>query len=195
MDAAANVGAFLVRNLFMFFLVAVILRLLLQVARADFYNPISQFIVKATNPLLLPLRKLTPGFGGVDIAAIVLALIVQFAATSALLLLRDYEMQNVAYMVAWGGLGILSLILSIYQFTVIGSIVVSWVAPYSTHPAILLLRQFSEPAMAPFRKILPDMGGIDLSPILLFLTIGVLQILLASAAQAIHLPQAFVLGF
>lgn len=195
MGAAADVASFLLRNLFMFLLVAVLFRLLLQIARADFYNPISQFIVKVTNPFLLPLRKLIPGLGGLDFAAIVLALIIQFIATTVLLQLRGYGLQNVAFMIAWGGLGILSLVLTIYQFTVLASIVVSWVAPYSTHPAILLLRQFTEPAMAPFRKIMPDLGGIDLSPILLFLTIAVLQILLGHAAQSLGLPTAFVLGF
>jgi YggT family protein len=178
----------------MFLLVAVLIRLLLQVARADFYNPISQFIVKVTNPFLLPLRKLIPGLGGLDLAAIVLALIIQLIATIVLIQLRGYDLPNVAYMIAWGGLGILNLILNIYFVAVIVAIVVSWVAPYSTHPAILLIRQFTEPAMAPFRKIMPDLGGLDLSPIFLFLTIQVLQILLGHAGASLGLPEPFVLG-
>lgn len=194
MGVVADIGTFLVQTLLTFFLIAVIVRLLLQVARADFYNPISQFIVKLTNPLLLPLRRFIPGLGGIDFAAVVLALVVQLLATTVLLVLQGFSPVNPLYMIAWGLIGILSLTLNIYLFTVLASIVVSWVAPYSDHPAVLLLRQFTEPVMAPFRKIVPSIGGIDISPILLFISIQILQIVLGHAAQAVSLPSRFVLG-
>ncbi len=195
MGVVAEIGAFLAQYLLTFFLITVIVRLLLQVARADFYNPISQFIVKLTNPLLLPLRRVIPGLGGIDFAAVVLALLVQLLATTVLLLLNGFTPVNPLYMLVWGLIGILVLVLNIYLFTVLASIVVSWVAPYSDHPAVLLLRQFTEPVMAPFRKFVPAIGGIDLSPIFLFITIQVLQIVLRHAAQAVALPPRFVLGF
>ena len=194
MGLVADIGTFLVQTLLTFFLVAVVLRLLMQVARADFYNPISQFIVKLTNPVLLPLRRFIPGLGGIDLAAVVLALLVQLAATTVLLVLQGFSPINPLYMLAWGFIGILSLILNIYLFTIIASIVVSWVAPHSTHPAVLLLRQFTEPVMAPFRKLVPAIGGLDLSPIFVFITIQVLQIAVSHAAQAASLPSRFVLG-
>ncbi|MGI9287642.1 MAG: YggT family protein [Pseudomonadales bacterium] len=194
MGVVADIGTFLVQTLLTFFLIAVIVRLLLQVARADFYNPISQFIVKLTNPLLLPLRRFIPGLGGIDFAAVVLALLVQLLATTVLLLLQGFSPINPLYMIMWGLIGILSLVLNIYLFTVLASIVVSWVAPYSDHPAVLLLRQFTEPVMAPFRKLVPSIGGIDISPILLFISIQILQIVLGHAAQAVSLPSRFVLG-
>ncbi len=194
MGLGADIGTFLVQTLLTFFLIVVVLRLLMQVARADFYNPISQFIVKLTNPVLLPLRRFIPGLAGIDLAAVVLALLVQLAATTVLLLLQGFSPINPLYMLAWGLIGIFSLILNIYLFTIIASIVVSWVAPHSTHPAVLLLRQFTEPMMAPFRKLVPAIGGLDFSPIFLFITIQVLQIAVNHVAQAVSLPTRFVLG-
>ena len=195
MNAAADVGSFLVRNLMNLFLMIVLLRVLMQIAKVDFYNPISQAIVKVSNPLLLPLRRVIPGFGGLDMAGIVLAVLIQLIATTLLLKMSGYPFQNPANMLAWGGLGIIALVLNIYLFTVLASIVVSWVAPQSVHPAISLLHQFTEPVLAPFRKLLPSMGGLDLSPIFLFLSINVCQILVRHAAMAVKLPPAFVLGF
>ncbi len=195
MNAAADVGSFLVRNLMNLFLMIVLLRTMMQIARVDFYNPISQAIVKISNPLLMPLRRVIPGFGGLDLAGIVLAFLVQLIAITLLLKMGGYSLQNPANMVAWAGLGIISLLLNIYLFSVLASIIVSWVAPQSSHPAILLLHQFTEPVLAPFRKLLPALGGLDLSPIFLFLTINVCQILLGHAAMAVNLPGGFVLGF
>ncbi|MGI9293889.1 MAG: YggT family protein [Pseudomonadales bacterium] len=195
MALIVDITTFLLNTLLSFYLVVILLRFLLQVARADFYNPISQFIAKATNPLVLPLRRVIPSLGGMDTASLLLALAVQFFATCALILLMGFNFANPLQMLLWGVIGILSLILNIYLFTVIASIVLSWIAPHSDHPAALLLRQFTEPVLAPFRKLLPSMGGIDLSPILLFVSIQVLQIVLSHAAQSSQLPPRFVLGY
>ena len=90
-SASVQIGLLLVNALAGFFLFVVLLRFVLQAARADFYNPISQFVVKATNPLIVPLRKIIPGLGGFDWAAIVLMIIVQIIAISLSLLIKDDE--------------------------------------------------------------------------------------------------------
>ncbi|MFK8018842.1 MAG: YggT family protein [Pseudomonadales bacterium] len=195
MDVASDIGVFLIRSVLMLFLMLVMIRVLLQVARADFYNPISQAIVKITNPLLLPLRRIVPGFAGIDMAGIVLALLIQFVAIIALFSLNGFGFPPIANMVAWAGLGLIALILDIYWVTVLVGIVASFVAAHNPHPALLLLRQFTEPVLAPFRKILPDMGGLDLSPILFFLSLGVCEILLINGAKAVGVPGSLVLGF
>lgn len=195
MDVASDVGVFLVRSVLMLFLMIVMIRVLLQVARADFYNPISQGIVKITNPLLLPLRRIVPGFGGIDIAGIVLALLIQIIAIIALFSLNGFGFPPVANMIAWAGLGLIALILDIYWVTVLIGIVASFIAPQNHHPALLLLRQFTEPVLVPFRKLLPPMGGLDLSPILFFLSLGVAEILLINAAKSVGVPGSLVLGF
>lgn len=198
MGALTEIGNLLIQTLFYLYILAVLLRLLLQQARADFYNPICQALVKATSAPLKPLRRIIPGVMGVDMASVVLALLLQMAATSLLLLINGLGMINPLFLVLWGLLGCLGMILNIYFFAILVSIVLSWIAPGSYNPAVLLLHQLTEPVMAPFRKMLPDMGGLDLSPILVFLTINILQILLRNLGLMAGLSRqtsALVIGF
>jgi YggT family protein len=189
-----EIGFLLVQTLFSLYLGVVILRLLLQLARADFYNPISQAMVKATNPLLLPLRRVIPPLGKVDTASLVLALIVQLIAMVSILLLFGAGLPNIVTLLGWAVIGCVALTVNIYFFAIIINIILSWVAPGSHHPAAVLLYQLTEPVMQPFRKLIPPMGGIDLSPILVFLSISVVQILLKSMAQSAGLSPALVFG-
>lgn len=188
--------AMLVINTFVgLYLLLVIFRFLLQLVRADFYNPISQFIVKATNPLLLPLRKVIPGFGGVDVSSILLAVFIQATAIVLILLLNDFQ-PNPLKVIVWSAIGIISLILKIYFWGLLITVIASWIAPSSYNPALILINQILEPALKPIRNLMPDMGGIDLSPIIMFLTIQVLEILLVqSLAQSSGLPVGLVMGF
>ncbi|MBB3048766.1 YggT family protein [Litorivivens lipolytica] len=194
MGPMTEIGFLLVQTLFSLYLGVVILRLLLQLARADFYNPISQFMVKATNPLLLPLRKVVPPLGKIDSASIVLALAVQMIAMLAILLLFGARVPDVLTLLGWSVIGCIALTVNIYFFAIIINIILSWVAPGSYHPAAVLLYQLTEPVMQPFRKLIPPMGGIDLSPILVFLSISVLQILIKAMAQSAGLSPALVFG-
>ncbi len=194
MGPMTEIGFLLVQTLFSLYLGVVILRLLLQLARADFYNPISQAMVKATNPLLLPLRRVIPPLGKVDTASIVLALIVQLIAMISILLLFGAGLPNIVTLLGWSVIGCVALTVNIYFFAIIINIILSWVAPGSYHPAAVLLYQLTEPVMQPFRKLIPPMGGIDLSPILVFLSISVVQILLKSMAQSAGLSPALVFG-
>jgi YggT family protein len=194
MGPMTEIGFLLVQTLFSLYLGVVILRLLLQLARADFYNPISQAMVKATNPLLLPLRRVIPPLGKVDTASLVLALIVQLIAMVSILLLFGAGLPNIVTLLGWAVIGCVALTVNIYFFAIIINIILSWVAPGSHHPAAVLLYQLTEPVMQPFRKLIPPMGGIDLSPILVFLSISVVQILLKSMAQSAGLSPALVFG-
>ena len=188
--------AMLVINTFVgLYLLLVIFRFLLQLVRADFYNPISQFIVKATNPLLLPLRKIVPGFGGIDVSSILLAVFIQATAIVLILLLNDFQ-PNPLKVIIWSAIGIISLILKIYFWGLLITVIASWIAPSSYNPALILINQILEPALKPIRNLMPDMGGIDLSPIIMFLTIQVLEILLVqSLAQSSGLPVGLIMGF
>ncbi|RBW51125.1 YggT family protein [Marinobacter sp. F3R11] len=161
-----------------FYMTIILLRFLLQLARADFYNPISQFAVKATNPLLRPMRRIIPGWGGIDGAALVLAVIIQ-AITFFLILIAlngGIPSFNPIILLVWAVLNVLDLIIKIYFWSVIAVVVVSWIAPGSGHPAIQLVAQITEPVMRPVRKLMPSMGGLDLSPIIVFLILNVLSV-------------------
>ena len=183
MAAITEISLYLIRTVAVLYTVLVILRFALQLAQADIYNPISQFIVKATNPPLRPLRRIVPGIMGLDIAAIVLAVTVQLLAIVCVLLLYGGPLMP-ARLLTWAVLNSLGLATSLYFFTVIIGIVLSWVAPRSYHPAAILIHQINEPVMAPFRRLLPPLGGFDFSPILVLVCLRVIDILLKHAAQA-----------
>ena len=193
MTPLTQAGMLVINTLFGLYLLVVILRFLLQLVRADFYNPISQFIVKATNPPLIPLRKMIPGWGGIDIASLVLALLVQAIAIVLILLLNG--IQPPLQVALWAAIGVLSLILKVYFWGLLITVIASWIAPNSYNPALILINQILEPAMKPIRKMMPDMGGLDISPIIMFLAIQVLEILVVKGlVQASGMPARLVLG-
>ncbi len=191
-STAAQVGQLLVSAVAGFFLFIIVLRFLMQAVRADFYNPISQFIFKATNPLLLPVRKLIPGFGGYDIAALVVIVAVEILTICLIMLMAGYPL-SITPIVVWALLGSVGLFLKLYQWGIIIMIAASWLAPHSTNPALVLLRQIIEPIMKPVRKVLPDMGGIDLSPMVVILGILSLLIILNGMASSVGAP-GFIIG-
>lgn len=176
------------------YLTAIILRFLLQLARADFYNPISQSLVRITNPAIKPLRRIIPGFFGVDIASLVLAILVKFAMIVVLFFVQTGNLSmNFVAVVLVSVLSVLVTMFNIYFVAMIATIILSWVAPGSYHPAAVLVHQVVEPVMAPFRKLLPPMGGIDFSPMIAFLALNVVKILFSGLAVQIGLhPQSFL---
>lgn len=194
MSALNEILGYLVQTFLSLYLVAMLLRFLLQLVRADFYNPISQFLVKVTNPLVIPLRRVIPGLGGLDLASLLLAVLLQLAGIVLLLLINGIGLPGVFTLLVWSLLGVFGLLVNIYFFALLGMIILSWVAAGSRHPAIYLLYQITEPVMAPFRKVLPAMGGLDFSPILVFILINIIQIALRHMAQAAGLHPALVLG-
>jgi YggT family protein len=194
MGALTEVLAYLLQTVLSLFLLVVMLRFLLQVVRADFYNPISQFLVKVTNPMILPLRKLVPGLWGLDMATLVLLVLVQVAGIAAMLLLNNVALPNPLLLLLWAVIGIAGLVVNFYFFALLATIIISWVAPGSSNPAVYLLRQVTEPVMAPFRRLLPSMGGLDFSPILVFIGINILQILMRHLALSVGLHPALVIG-
>jgi len=194
MSAINEIFGYLVQTFLSVYLVAMLLRFLLQLVRADFYNPISQFLVKVTNPLVIPLRRVIPGLGGLDLASLLLAVLLQMAGIALLLLINGLPLPGMIILLLWSVLGVIGLLVNIYFFALLGMIILSWVAAGSRHPAIYLLYQITEPVMAPFRKALPPMGGMDFSPILVFILINIIQIALRHMAQGVGLHPALVIG-
>ncbi|MGL6161043.1 YggT family protein [Microbulbifer sp.] len=189
----SNIGVFLFATLGILYLFAVLLRFMLQLARADFYNPISQGIVKITNPPLLPLRKVVPGLLGVDMASLVLALLVGWVMILGSGLLAGLGLLNPLPALLWSLLGCLSTVVAVVFVGLLISIVFSWIAPHSGHPALMLLRQLLEPFCAPVRRLIPPLGVIDISPIFVFILLTVVDKLLFGFAQMANMP-AFVYG-
>ncbi|MBV6230686.1 YggT family protein, partial [Pseudomonas aeruginosa] len=161
---------YILQTLGSLYLLIVLLRFILQLVRADFYNPLSQFIVRATKPLLNPLRRIIPGFGGIDLASLVLAILIQLVLMILILMLMGYGVGGfIMQLLIWSIIAVTSLFLKVFFFALIISVILSWVAPGSYNPGAQLVNQICEPLLMPFRKLLPNLGGLDLSPIFAFL--------------------------
>ncbi len=193
----ANILHLIVSSLMLLFLVIVVLRFLLQLVRADFYNPVSQGIVKVTMPLLKPLRKIIPGFLGIDMASVVLILLVQFLASAILSVVVGQTglIANPFLLIAWGFVGALTIMSSIFFWCMIISIIGSFVAPFSHHPLLTLANQIINPLAAPIRKVLPPLGGvIDISPIIILLGLKIVDMLIIRFAMFLGVNPLVTLG-
>lgn len=171
---------FLLNALFDIYLMVVLLRIWLQWARADFYNPLSQFVVKATHPILAPMHRVIPSLGGLDLAAVLLALIVASLKFTVLILLSGMPLPF-----AW--LPLLSVLLLVKQagtllfWMLVLRAILSWVSQ-GRSPFDYVLLQLTEPMLAPIRRFIPPLGGLDLSVLVLFLILQALNIFLATNA-------------
>lgn len=163
------------------YLFAVLLRFLLQVAKADFYNPVSQAVIKITDPMIRILRTVIPGYKGIDVSSLVLAFVIEAAAICTLIILYGENISNIGYtnIVTWAFAGVILIIIKIYYYAILASIIMSFVMMFSgstnPHPLLLLVWQLTEPVMAPVRKMIPSMGGLDFSPIFIFIAIQIIQ--------------------
>ncbi|MCR4508261.1 YggT family protein [Pseudomonas sp. 32.2.56] len=174
LDSAA---VYILQTIGSLYLLIVLLRFILQLVRADFYNPLSQFIVRATHPLLKPLRKMIPSIAGLDLASLVLAIVVQLVLMALTLMLLGYGVDNPLQLLVWSIIGVTALFLKVFFFALIISVILSWVAQGSHNPTAMLINQICEPLLAPIRRILPSMGGLDLSPIVAFLILNLIDML------------------
>ena len=152
-----------------------VVRFLLQACRADFYNPISQGIVKATDVVLKPVRMVLPGYRNLDFAALLAALVVEVVMILALGAIAGRSAGTALQIATSGFLQMVLLGLFIIKWSILIVIIASFLAPGNYHPALALLQQLTEPVLAPARKLLPPMGGLDFSPILVFLILGVIE--------------------
>ncbi|WP_223414018.1 MULTISPECIES: YggT family protein [unclassified Pseudomonas] len=169
-----DAAIFIIKTLGSLYLLIVLLRFILQLVRANFYNPLCQFIVKATQPLLKPLRRVIPSMFGLDMSSLVLALIVQILLIAVIVSLKGF-MVDWVLLVPWALIALFSLFLNILFYAMIISVILSWVAPGSHNPGAELVAQITEPVLAPFRRIIPNLGGLDISPIFAFIVIQLLQ--------------------
>ncbi|WP_339430351.1 MULTISPECIES: YggT family protein [unclassified Pseudomonas] len=177
-------AVYVLQTLGSLYLLIVLLRFVLQLVRANFYNPLCQFVVKATQPLLKPLRRIIPSVFGLDMSSLVLAILVQLALMALTLLLTYGTTGNPLQLFIWSIIGVTALFLKIFFFALIISVILSWVAPGSHNPGAELVNQICEPALAPFRRLLPSMGGLDLSPIFAFLALKLIDMLVINNLAA-----------
>ena len=169
----------LIQTVFGLYILAVLLRLMLQWVRADFYNPVSQFIVKITNPPLKPLRRIIPGWGGVDVASILLLFTLQMAENFLYYMAMGISIAvSSLFVVSLADL--LNLLINVFIGAILIQVILSWVAPGNYNPVIDLVYRIADPLLTPARRIIPPISGIDLSPLLALLVLQLLKILLVA---------------
>lgn len=157
-----------------------LLRYLMQVVRADFRNPFAQFVVKVTNPLVLPLRRFLPPVGRTDSASVVAVLLVQLAVTALGFILLGARLPPVGALAGNAITELLGTVLSLYQLMIFAYVLMSWVSTAGYNPMSRLLGQLCEPVLGPFRRALPNLGGLDISPVVVLFLIEFLRVVLNS---------------
>jgi YggT family protein len=170
---------FLIDTLFSLYILAVLLRFLLQWCGADFYNPISQFLVKVTHPPLRILRRFVPSIGKIDTSSLILVLSLQMLADFSILLLKGVTI-NIGALTVLSITQLISLLINVFVFAVFARAILSWMNPGAFNAASSILATLTEPLLDICRKVIPDLGGIDLSPLV--------ALLLLQLAKMVILP-------
>lgn len=184
-----NAATFLIETFFGIYILIVMLRLLLQWARADFYNPLSQFIVKATKPVLAPMHRALPTIGRIDLGCVVLLVALQFAElwlVSGLLGQRAGAGAIVVYSLA----EIVQLATYVFLFSILIQVILSWISPGAYNPLVGILYSLNEPLLGPARRLVPPIGGLDLSPIAVMVALQLVSILVVGPLRQLALTLA-----
>lgn len=172
----ADIGSFLITAFADFYLIILLLRLVLQWLNADYYNPISQFVVKLTDPIVKPARKIIPNLAGIDCAAIALLLVIAVLANGLLVWLQYQIMPYIIGLTLYAVIYLLNLAVNLLFYAVLGRVILSWLSPRTYNPAITIIILITEPLLAPIRRKLPPITGIDLSSLLLLLVLQMLNL-------------------
>jgi YggT family protein len=159
------------------YIAAILLRLLLQWVKADFYNPLSQFLVKVTNPVLVPARRVIPSIGPLDTASVVVMLLLELIQLAIISQISQSDI-GLTFLLIFAVKKLIFALLMTYFVLIIARVIISWIANQSRHPIIPLIYQLTDPVLRPISKLLPPMGGFDLSPLLALIALRFLLLLL-----------------
>ena len=174
-----QIALFLVEAIFSLYIGAVVIRLLLGFARANFNNPLSQFLVKITNPVLVPMRRFIPSIGRIDTSAVILAYGLTVIKVSLMyLIIRGAVMFPESLLISVGEL--IKTIIWVYIIALILQAVMSWVGSAQGNPVSPLVQSLTNPIVRPIRKVVPLIGMMDLSPLVAILGLNVLLIVVNS---------------
>ena len=182
-----NAATFLIETIFGLYILLVMLRFLLQWARADFFNPVSQFIVKATQPALKPLRKLIPGVGGLDMAALVFMIILKVVELWLVTGLLGFS-PRIGGLVVLSIAELLGLLINVFIFSILIQVIISWVNPGMYNPVMGLLHSLTEPLLGPARRVIPPISGLDLSPIVVIVVLQLASMLAVTPIRDMARP-------
>ncbi len=164
------------------YIFVLLLRIWLPLLRADFRNPLAQGVLRLTSPLVVPLRRLVPSFGRLDTATVLVAFVIQYAAVLLILFIYAALLSNPlpssGLIALTSVVKLISLSVSLFVFAIVIRVVLSWVSPGLHNPATALVSTLTEPVLRPIRRLLPPMGGFDLSPMLTIIGLYALNIVI-----------------
>ena len=187
-SALTDIGMTIVQPLFSLAMFLIAVRFLAQLCGVSGYNPISMTLRRVTNVIVLPLSRLLPSGNRFSPGALVALILIQVVFIALMFKLEGrLDAFNVLQALIWAAIGCASLLVNIIFYSVIAMIVVSFLAPQSSNPAVEFIWELTEPVMAPLRRILPPMGGLDFSPIILFIALNVIRVSLGHMAAAVGL--------
>jgi YggT family protein len=170
----ASALVFIINALTSLYLLVLLLRFWLPWLRADFRNPLAQGILKLTSPVVIPLRRVVPSFGRLDTATIVVAFVVQYIAILLILLIMGAA-PIITIIATTAFVKLILLSLNLFMFAIFVRIILSWISPGQHNPATAIIGTLTEPLLRPVRRIIPAMGGFDISPIFVIIGIGALS--------------------
>lgn len=176
-----NAFSFLIKALFQLYMVALMLRVLLEAQGADYYNPVSQILIRITDPVIRPLRRVLPNIGRFSTAGVVLLLVLEIVLLLILGAISGYS-PGPAVLVVAAVIRLMRMLLVLYLVLIIAGAILSWFAGHLRHPIIPVIWQLSDPVLRPIRRVMPNLGGLDLSPMIAIILIYFLLILLPGGA-------------
>lgn len=189
-DIFDNAGLFLVQSVFDLYIFIVMLRIVLQWVHADIRNPLFAAIAKITNPPLKLLRRIIPSIHGIDIAAIVLLLALEMIKISLLVALSKGTIVGFSGLLILSFAELLNQLINIFFYAIIALAVISWLNPMTMSPIVDILFRLTEPIMRPVRRVIPLIGGLDISPIPVLIVLKLLAILIVRPLMGIGVTLA-----
>jgi len=178
----ANPLIFLIDTAFSLYIMVVMLRFLLQWVDAEFYNPISQFLVKVTHPLVRPLRRVIPSVGRIDTASLALMVVLQMLAGFLVFAIQGLPIA-IGVLIVWSVVQLLNLLFNIFVFAIIIRAILSWVSPMSYNAATSLLHSLTDPMLRVVQRVIPPIAGIDLSPLVALIGLQMMKMVLLPPLQ------------
>ncbi|MFQ5608789.1 MAG: YggT family protein [Woeseiaceae bacterium] len=175
---------FIVDSLVKLYLLIVLVRLMLPWMGVSFQNPLTQAVLKATSPLVIPIRRILPPIGKLDAATLIVAFGLQYLLNWLVAAVYRSNV-NIPILAAMSAFDLLQLLITMYMFSIIIRIIISWVAPHSYNPAVGMLIAFTDPVLRPFRRMIPAFGPFDLSPLFAMLALGAIRIIVAGAERSV----------
>jgi YggT family protein len=173
-----NALQYLVDALLTLYLYVLILRFVMQLSRADFRNQVAHAVLIVTNPVIMPLRKVLPPVGKVDTASVVAILVLAALIVAATPLILQLTVLDPLTWLRWTLLMVLRSFIFFYMGAIFLYVILGWVVPPGYSPPMALLASVCEPVLAPVRRLIPPIGGIDFSPLWVGLAFGVMLRLL-----------------